>query len=710
MELHGKIRNFASYTAEQLEQMRKDLSIAMPIGFLQHCAKYYKTQAKRDPAIDELKMLDRLAVAVQLSPASCAPVELHTNDAFVANTYADMMEKRHVLKPDSRVPMSFGEAIGLANAYLGRAGRRNELPATPILSESIGGSTFSIGKNCVGSTSGVQLRLLSSCPIPNRSDDLLAVLLPSTGAGSSQRSAQLSLNQLLNDPAFSSLVKRVSPISHGGLLSALLSEASGAWIDLRRLSQSEEPLPLSALVDSFEDAYFIRIPRENEEKVFHMAKDKGVRALIFATLTAKSTVVFHRSQKESFSIDTAFLRSVCTLHSVKLRLQNEAEGALTKADCKPLLPQTCAYLMQEEKEILSPVACVGGLSCTSASKKLKEAFYLNAFYTALLPVVHQSLAGSPYPEQKLSITLQTPRVGQATEACASAILGLYRLQAELGIASSTPLLFADSEEEDPVLTVFSVAKGQRYPSLLSKEENRVYLLKAQTETSRLPDFDSLRKLLDRLCSMQRNGIIASAYVLCGESPVQGLKQMEHDGIYCRLVDGKHLTSPETELAVLVETPYELADTELIGLVAKHEEEISEETVAPILAPAHSLIWSDVPEIVLVAAPNDANARMLAAVLNQKGANARLFFTAEGSELPLSRALLTSQTLILCADAELPRTPQVSFAYQTMLHAGGRVLYVGTRAARVASELSFPKGFSAENLEALCKKNEILEIK
>ena len=362
MELHGKIRSFSTYTVEQLEQMRKDLSIAMPVAFLQHCAKYYKTQAKRDPAIDELKMLDSLACSVQMSPASLAPIELHTNDAFVAKTYADMMEKRHTLKPDAKAPMSFGEAIGLANAYLARAGRRNELPTTPFFSESIGVNPFSIGKNTVGSAHGVQLRLLTGCPNPNQADDLLAVLMPDTGMVSTQKSSQLALNRLLNEPTFSTLVKQISPIGPGGLLHAILSEAGGAWVDLCRLSQSKEPLPLSSLVNSFEDGYFVRIPRDNEEKVYHMAKEYGVRALIFATLTTKDSIVFHRSQKESFSIDTPFLRSVCTLHSVKLHLQNETDGALTKAECKPILPQTCAYLERPGEDLPSPIALIGDLS------------------------------------------------------------------------------------------------------------------------------------------------------------------------------------------------------------------------------------------------------------------------------------------------------------------------------------------------------------
>ena len=49
---------------------------------------------------------------------------LATDDAEVAKTYGDMLEKRREMHPQALTPPTLGELFGLASAYLARSGRQ----------------------------------------------------------------------------------------------------------------------------------------------------------------------------------------------------------------------------------------------------------------------------------------------------------------------------------------------------------------------------------------------------------------------------------------------------------------------------------------------------------------------------------------------------------------------------------------------------------
>ena len=58
MVYNGYVINFGSYTPQQLEQVKKDFKLTLPLSKLQLCSNYFKKQEKRDPAIEELLLLD----------------------------------------------------------------------------------------------------------------------------------------------------------------------------------------------------------------------------------------------------------------------------------------------------------------------------------------------------------------------------------------------------------------------------------------------------------------------------------------------------------------------------------------------------------------------------------------------------------------------------------------------------------------------------
>jgi hypothetical protein len=134
MERKGMIRRFGKYNLQQLEQMKQDLNIQMPLNKLIFCQSYYRATEKRDPAIEELQFLDLFSKDSEVSPLSIAPTELLTNETFVASTYADMMSKRYEMRPDAKLPCSLHELMHLANTYLERVGKNVSMPSEAVCS------------------------------------------------------------------------------------------------------------------------------------------------------------------------------------------------------------------------------------------------------------------------------------------------------------------------------------------------------------------------------------------------------------------------------------------------------------------------------------------------------------------------------------------------------------------------------------------------
>ena len=118
---------------------------------------------------------------------------------------------------------------------------------------------------------------------------------------------------------------------------------------------------------------------------------------------------------------------------------------------------------------------------------------------------------------------------------------------------------------------------------------------------------------------------------------------------------------------------------------KAEQAIQPASTEPAVAHIHSLIWSSQREVLLLAKEDDTHAYALADIIEEKGGHAVVLTDDLAKAGPLSRALLGTQLLIVCGDANIPMTEQTSFALDTMLRAGGACWIVGrTEYAPLAS--------------------------
>ena len=474
----GKILKFKSYDAAQLERMKNDLGLQAPLSLWQYCVGYYGKSLKRDPYIEELKLLDRLFEAWQALPALISVQELYTNDDAVAETYGDMMQKRKELSGGAQVFL--GELLGLADAYLQRAGKRVSYPQAFW-------------------EDGSTLSMIPASSLAKKKDDLFALVLPAPIVAPAEEVTEGDFEEgvleeelprilqapdrmgLWADPTFTAEIKALLPI-RGGILTTLLQEQDAFTLELSALCAQGKPCFAETLIGAHEGALMIRISATAEEPLNALAKEYGytVKPVAYPDEGGEMTVLFEK--KEIFRLETAFLKTLFPQKILRARLKNEADGALAQKS-------------------LSVLSAPEGFSAVKAFCAPAGAFFTNALSTALDAVILQAWNGTAYWEQHLWISLQAPKkIDDHTGGdLLSAMIGLYRLQAELGIPASTRTVY-DENVSAPVLTVVACGKSDAPTQDAQALLQRLNATKLPLEENGLPRFEDLRELLKSISS------------------------------------------------------------------------------------------------------------------------------------------------------------------------------------------------------------------
>ena len=702
MDSQGKIRGFGQYPPHHLEQMKKDLDISMSIPQITYCASYYRAQEKRDPAIDEFKMLDRF---VSFAGAFSAPVELLTNNSFAAQTFADLMQKRRLVNPDAKYPCTLSEILSMADSALEHAGKPKSLPSHLFLTEETAHSPFAGAEsNCIGlPDANFRLRILPGKLEKSETGDLLVLLRPRETEGALEHGT--AVGALLNDPDITSRIKRLCNVSQSGLLHTLLTISEGLWIDLSRLSVTGEPVPLSMLVNSYAGDLLVQIGQKEYEKFYQKAKQHRLRAQAFAALTNGSRFTIRREHgTEPFSLESGFLRSLIPMRMLSVELCNEAPAPNAPILHTPTRGSSCAYLQEDIQKASAEAIAQQDVLCAAAYCAPHDQIFRNILDTLLTPILTLAAAGGDYAKQRLALGVTLPKElsdSQTAGRAVSALLAIYRLQCELGIPSASTKMTRDPSRTSPALTAFAMAEDiAPLPTSFTAAGNRIYCLAPEAAADGLPSFRSLRKMLDYLTSLCRAGSLKSAHVLCRESVTSGLRSMKADGLGCQMTGMEWAFDGEIGLAILIETDCKI-EAKQIGLVIQTEAKPKKTTRD--LPAAHDLIWSENPRITLVCTGSDRAAHTLAKKLKDMGADVSLLSDTPEDTLRLSQSLLTSQTLILCGKARLNAEPHLDFATDTFLRAGGRTLLLGGAQAPYADRTyAFPSGLSPENLEQICQ--------
>lgn len=695
------ISGFSRFNIDQFSRLKVILGLSMPLDSLRFCAQYYAS-AGRDPYSDELQMLDRLSGILEASPLGVTLPEVTAapGDSALA-TYRDLAEKHRVLSPRQTRPMTLPEVAGVANSYLQRSGK-----AVPdrflSVTETISGKDLSVQAHSVLTADGRQ-RLRFFDPVVSSKESgrtLLALLLPKEGQ--TPLSFRRTAEAFLASGSVGSYLAGAMTVPAEGVLSLLLEQVSGAWIDLSALRLLDLPVNLTVLNDHYAGDLLLQIPEAAIGKLREDAMAAGLEVSVFAAVTHNDCFTFSRSRKETFSLRSDFLSRLFHYKDQCASLPEEGSEFPDDVRFRPLsIGQNCAYLRSDTAASSDAVSCAGKIVSAAAAAPA-HSFFRSSVLASLFPVISLALCGAAPEDQLLSVRFGIPNrltEKEAAGAALSVILGLYRVQAEFSVYASS-IRFSVSGEgvATPSVSVFSVATGSVVPNRLCRVGSKVYAVNIPLSQDGLPDFAALRKILRICADASRNSSVFSARILCGEALTDGLRKMQGEN-RCMLSDPSIAGEGVLPFAILLESDAELP-FRLVGSVAAAP---SVQAVTETFAPTASLIWSEKTEVVLLADPEDGDASVLASALSRAGASVQVFH-AGADVLAFSRALLGSHLLFLCRGAVLPQSvPEVHFALEVMQKAGGRVIAFGQNETIPEGAIHRSEALSSEDLALLCKK-------
>ena len=699
MTYHSVIRNFANIGMPQAEKLRELLSLSMSAEMLKFCGTYYKNQVKRDPFVDELKMLDMLISARECDGSFAVLTELLTNDAFVARTYADLLKKRKQLYPNLSRPCNLVEAASMASEYIRRA--KGETVTTHLLPsvENIRDGITYPDASCVAApNSTYRLRLLPLARTEIAEADVLILMSPVDGDAPSTFRRKTSA--LLRDKELMQYVKGVSCVGHGGILRQLLDMTDGVLIQLSSLSPFGVSVPVTALCDGFSGCYILRVAPHQWNIVANLLAKGSVLALPFASIKKEPQFVFARDKKSTFALDSYFLRTLNRYKATSAKLGDESALSPDVIFFGGIGGGRCTYLDPEVSAQIGEVVDINSTACVAASSAPANAPYKTALWSILAPTASLCACGVPYSNQVLSLALEFPEDlsdAKTVGKCMSAVLGLYRAQTELGLATAGRVSVRGVKGlNTPSVSVWTMAQeAKEVANTFTKSGALVYAVSPALDVDGLPDFSALRQMFHQIAKFANEGKILSSRVLVGEAITDGIRKMS-DTHTCVIKDGAAVAGDKLPLCILIESE-DVLPLRCIGKVhpykrlPKADIELPERT---------DLIACERPEIVIVSTLSDSNAMALAAFLKDRGANVSLFSEPQKDAVALSRAILTTQTLILCPGAKIPKTKQMDFALDTLHHAGGIFLSLSKNAVHDGF-VSIKNGIDEKILKKIC---------
>ncbi|MBQ8416200.1 MAG: hypothetical protein IJX13_04810 [Clostridia bacterium] len=699
MNYQSKITGFGEYTIEQLTRLQSDLSLNVSVKTLSFCSQYYKTE-ERDPSVDELRMLDALSTSLEKDLDAIAPTELLTNDAFVAETYADLIKKRKVLNPNATHPCTLKEATRIASAYLFRSGK-----ATPSRCASLIPEHLSLSRSLFGDAvftapdSPFRLRILPYATSGGKVGDVFLLATPELGQ--TQLQFEKRMEDLLQSEHIRPYLKGVYTVSESGVLHTLLTCVNGLSISLSPFSKLNVPMPLTVLTDQFSSSKLLRVSPDRLSALLRRLSDEGIHAFAFAEVTNDAKYTFYRGKEDIFSLHTQFLRMLFHYKAATAKLADEHFLSPAGIDHRILSEASCKYLNVGFPD--SDTVKIHDVLSAAASATCKQAYYKTALYATLAPVLSLCACGVDHNDQQLSISIDLPEATtapQAVGAALSTILGIYRAQTELGIPAQAISTHTTREQATPTVTAFATASGDPRPGEFLQEKNFVYCLTPRLRENGLPDFTSLREMMDTLVRLSKSGAILSARVLCFESITDGIQKMSK-GYTCRLTNLTVASCGKLPLGVLIESDRALP-FQKVGITVPKKAPVSLPMTVS-LPEKDSFIWSECPEVVMIAKQTDADAHILARYLEKNGCCVHLFSSGTTEDARLSRALMGAQTLILCANATMPKTERFNFALSTFRSAGGLSISVGVQKKAQNEFLPFKNGICESVLKKICRK-------
>ncbi len=668
------------------------------------CVQYYKSRENgRAPSNQEVRLLNALA-SLPSSGIFATLSELYTNDAFVAVTYADMMNKRRELHPQATSSVSLREAFGMASAYLNRSGKTPALIGTDRVASILSGQPRATGDLGIeGSKSALRVSPQKNAATPAEGDLFVLIHRGSTPMWKYRETVDVCLSNVGKTIP----IKCIYTVPAGGLLPMLLSDCTPPLCyRLCALSLDGYPVSPDVLVRRFEEYRVVLVAKEHAKELTECLSAIELRPMVFAAVTRGVLSHFIKTADGvDFSFETDFLRRLLLQEPRVAKLASEKDAPLDRITTTPITTDSCAYL---HDYLPAQRLTVADGSFSAAHCDLKQSFFRSALQTTLAAILSLVAGGGDYTQSRLVMSLTLPSLQEDEQLLGNAIstiLGIYRVQCELGIPAAVRSLSIEDSRTTPSLDVFAHAPNPTLPSRFEQVGNSIYCVSPLLATDELPDFSALRHLLATIAELNKKGAIKSARVLCGEILTDAVLSLSENGLTCHFSDRASVGREALPLAILLESAEALPFVKIGSVVETSS--VHEEVPAPVLpCLSDALNKGEQYEAILFAAPEDAHAKSLAAILGEMGVLCAVL-TPSTAESELVRATLTAQLLILCPNASLPSSPAVRFALKTLTDAKGVILSLcGGDRPDFCPVVRMETGISGKNLIEMFQNREI----
>ena len=499
----GIVINFPKLTESQLNNMINDVGLKLTVSQLKKLQTHYRRVEKRDPTLDELYFLGEYFSARDCR--SHIVSDLVTNSRSIAETYADLMEKREaVIQTDE--PPTIGELSELSAKYLESRGKSYPIDIKKkkkLLSHAL-----------VMSGRDASLRLISDgyatvCKTPIgavgiksakkqkigrlKRGDFILLISPTPEMSEKEFTARLA-DQILD--TFGGSLKMLIPMGEQTIIDAVSSIPYGIYLDLDSLYDDDNST--SELDDLCRRPYGVMaiIRADDIVDILRLSTAIGLQTIVLGSLISKKHISVRHGNYPLVTFSRDLLKVIKSDSQLSIQhISGTVSGRLLA---------NFRTLSRAHNISLSSAEAMIGESGSSA--------FITSLYTALTAIAQCVASGADYTD--IAISYSIPKNISPSDTLA-AILGIYRAEIELCIPDRAGRIGVEGDRLS-VSAAGKLADGP-IPALLCRPGNRVYLLLPRYNSEGLPDFEDMRRMWRYL------------RMLCAERKVSSAFATGHDG-------------------------------------------------------------------------------------------------------------------------------------------------------------------------------------
>lgn len=479
------IVNFPSLSTDSLRELIDTLNFKMGISELHFCQEAFKHNKFNNPTINELKIIDRVFYDCTKRPSSHLVASFMTNNALVAETYADLMARRHSVFPDYTLPCSISEMLNILPKYLGQkdcckialfGGKHKDEELT-----ASGCKKIAETPNC---SAGIKVKEQSSAAIT--SGDTVYAILNSFNRNDEFHEA---LNKLLASGDMIKHSKKTVFFSHESIITVIASLGFGIKLNTVWFNGKDGCIsPFEPLAEG--DTGVIAVFNKPESvDMLLTAQLLGLTVVPLGSVNSSRTIEGISQSGEHLALNVDFLRSL-----------NFSRAITGKADDKTPnisdLENSVFINVNGDKYKMNSAVCGG------------SNYYMAGFNSVLYSYSLCIASGSKPTAVFGTYTLPLHHVGETTIGNnIELFLGAYRAECELGLSESNPKI---ENGEEPSLCFNTLAQSVNgIPSKFIGKGSKIYYLEPIYEKNGLPNFDNLRQMHSYIRSLVAGGTVLS---------------------------------------------------------------------------------------------------------------------------------------------------------------------------------------------------------